>query len=103
MYLTIPFSMPPDTESIKLTYRYERHHEGEADQSGFISRREINIIDLGLIAPNGIQVGASGSDKTSIQVSETRATSGYRPFPLMPGEWKILLGAYKVAAEGVTV
>jgi len=94
--------MPPDSESLSLTYRYERHHES-AVKDGFVSRQEINIIDLGLIAPDGTQVGVSGSDKTSIQVSETYATPGYRTCNLVPGEWRILVGAYKVAAEGVTV
>jgi len=95
--------MPPNTESLSLTYHYERHHESEMGTAGFISRQEINIIDLGLIAPDGTQVGASGSDKTRIQVSETYATPGYRTCTLVPGEWQILLGAYKVAAGGVKV
>jgi hypothetical protein len=95
--------MPPDTESLSLAYQYERHHESEMEKDGFTSRQEINIIDLGLIAPDGTQVGASGSDKTQIQVSETSATPGYRACPLVPGEWQILLGAYKIAAAGVTV
>jgi hypothetical protein len=95
--------MPPDTESFSLTYRYERHHESAAAKDGFTSRQEINIIDLGLIDPNGAQVGVSGSDKTEIQVSETYATPGYRTCSLVPGEWQILLGAYKVAPAGVTV
>jgi len=95
--------MPPDTESLSLAYRYERHHESAAGKDGFISRQEINIIDLGLIAPDGTQVGVSGSDKTEIRVSETYATPGYRTCRLVPGEWQILLGAYKVAPAGVTV
>jgi hypothetical protein len=86
-----------------LTYHYERHREGDADPKGFRPRREINIVDLGLIAPDGTQVGVSGSDKTEIFVSETRATPGYRPHALTPGAWQILVGAYKVAPEGVTV
>ena len=104
-YFTLPFTMPPDTEAFSLTYRYERHHESEigVEHGSFISRQEINIIDLGLIAPDGAQVGASGSDKTEIQISETHATPGYRTWPLVPGEWQILLGAYKVAPAGVTV
>jgi hypothetical protein len=104
-YLTIPFTMPPNTESFSLTYRYERHHESEipVEAGKFISRQEINIIDLGIIAPNGVQVGASGSDKTEIQISETFATPGYQPFPLVPGEWQIIIGAYKVAPAGVTI
>ena len=95
--------MPPDIESLSLTYRYERHHQSAAGKDGFILRQEINIIDLGLIAPDGVQVGASGSDKTELQISETYATPGYRTCGLVPGEWRILLGAYKVAPAGVTV
>src|SRR5512139_2875668 len=101
-YLTLPFTLPPDTEALTLTYRYERHHE-QAEAGGFVSRREINIIDLGLIAPDGRQVGASGSDKTEISIGATAATPGYHPCELIPGEWRILLGAYKVAPAGVTV
>jgi hypothetical protein len=104
-YFTLPFTMPPQTESFSLSYRYERHHESEIPMAvgRFTSREEINIIDLGLIAPDGTQVGASGADKTEFQISETHATPGYRPCPLVPGEWQILLGAYKVAPAGVTV
>jgi hypothetical protein len=102
-YLTLPFTMPPDTNSLRLSYHYERHRENEAGEHGFRARQEINIIDLGLVSPDGVQVGASGSDKTSIQVSETYATPGYQPCSLIPGEWRILLGAYKVAPAGVTV
>ncbi|MEW5830941.1 MAG: CehA/McbA family metallohydrolase [Chloroflexota bacterium] len=93
--------MPPEVEVFSLAYQYERHRGSES--GGFTSRREINIIDLGLIAPDGTQVGASGSDKSSFRVSETEATPGYRTCRLVPGEWRILLGAYKVAPEGVTV
>jgi len=97
--------MPPDTEEFSLHYRYERHHETDVsgESSIFTARQETNIIDLGLIAPDGRQVGASGSDKLAITVSETQATPGYRPWPLIPGEWRILVGAYKVAPAGVNV
>ena len=105
IYLTLPFEMPPETEVFSLSYHYERHHEAEipVDQGRYLSRQEINIIDLGLIAPDGSQVGVSGSDKSEIQISETRATPGYKPAVLVPGEWRILVGAYKVAPEGVKV
>jgi hypothetical protein len=102
-YLTLPFTMPPDTQAFSLSYRYERHQEQGVEKESFISRQEINIIDLGLIAPDGSQVGASGSDKTAIEISETHATPGYRPCPPAPGRWQILIGAYKVAPTGVTV
>jgi hypothetical protein len=48
-------------------------------------------------------VGASGSDKTTIQISETYATPGYQRWQLTAGEWGIIVGAYKVAREGVNV
>jgi len=104
-YFTLPFSMPDDTASFSLAYRYERRHESESGVANgrFVARREVNIIDLGLIAPNGVQVGASGSDKSEIYLDECHATRGYSPYPLVPGEWQILVGAYKVAAEGVSV
>ncbi len=104
-YFTLPFTMPADTESFSLTYSYERHHETESavENGSFTSREEINIIDLGLIGPDGMQVGASGSDKLSISITETDATPGYHPCPLVPGEWQIIVGAYKVATEGVNV
>ena len=104
-YFTLPFSMPADTESFSLTYSYKRYDESDnqVENGSFISRREINIIDLGLIAPDGRQVGASGADKLSIFISETHATPGYQPYKLVPGEWQIIVGAYKVAEAGVDV
>jgi hypothetical protein len=97
--------MPPDTELLSLTYKYPRFTgKGIDTENGhFIPRVESNIIDLGLIAPDGSQVGASGSDKSNFQVSETFATPGYRRTSLVPGEWQIILGAYKVAPQGVMV
>ena len=104
-YFTLPFSMPANTESFSLTYSYKRHHEtaNQVENGHFISRKEINIIDLGLISPDGTQVGASGSDKLSIFLSETHATPGYHSSKLVPGKWQIIVGAYKVADEGVDV
>jgi len=97
--------MPPDTESLSLTYKYPRFKgEGISTEHGhFNPRVESNIIDLGLIAPDGTQVGASGSDKLSFEISETFATPGYSKTRLDPGEWHIILGAYKVAPKGVMV
>jgi hypothetical protein len=104
-YITLPFNLPADTASMSLSYQYERHTHPETntDSGLFTGREEVNIIDLGLIAPDGGQVGASGSDKTHITISETRSTPGYQATPLVPGEWQILIGAYKVASQGVRV
>jgi hypothetical protein len=104
-YLTLPFTMPEDTAEFSLTYTYplDRETSTPVDGGSFTSRETTNIIDLGLIAPDGEQVGVSGSNKSSITLSSNRATPGYTPHPLTPGEWQILIGAYKVVLEGVTV
>ena len=88
-YLTLPFAMPEDVERLELNYSY--------------AKDKTSVVDLGLVAPNGTQAGASGSDKASIFVSEVDATPGYTPRDLTPGEWRILAGAYKIAPEGLDV
>ena len=104
-YLFLPFLVDDAMESLSIHYDYDRQDRGELeiDNGMFISQPEINTIDLGLIAPDGRQVGASGSDKSEITVSEVAATPGYRACPIVPGEWQILIGAYKVAPEGVHI
>lgn len=105
LYLLLPFEMPADVESLGLSYQYMRHQESELQvgAASFFSRQEVNIVDLGLIDPNGRQVGASGSDKLEISISAVTGTPGYQACPLVPGEWKILVGAYKIARAGVKV
>lgn len=104
-YFTVPFAVPEGVEVLHLKYSYLRRY-GEEQFLGrgkFDPFPEVNIVDLGLIAPDGTQVGASGSDKSEIYVSETSATPGYRPYRIIPGEWKILVGAYKIDRQGVSV
>jgi hypothetical protein len=104
-YFTLPFSVPNNVESMKIIYNYQRYDGSvkEMTKCTYTSQEQINIIDIGLIAPDGSQVGASGSDKTEFTISATHATPGYTPHPLIPGEWSILVGAYKVAPAGVEI
>lgn len=104
-YFTLPFQVPPGIESIALAYQYPRRPatQRQVEHGTFTARPEANIIDLGLIDPKGAQVGASGSDKVQVFVSEANATPGYRAGPILAGEWRILIGAYKIAALGVDV
>lgn len=104
-YLTLPFEMPASVERLDLSYDYPTHRFAPETLAGgsFTSRTRQNIIDLGLIAPDGQQVGVSGSDKKEIQLSAVEATPGYQPTPLAAGTWQILAGAYMVAPEGVSV
>jgi len=104
-YFTLPFTIPESIGSLTLHYEYERYGHSllNGNYGDFISEPENNIIDLGLISPDGSQVGASGSDKNEIFINEVRATPGYLPTKLIPGEWKILIGAYKIADSGCEV
>lgn len=88
-YLTLPFSMPENVEQFELAYRYPKNPN--------------NVVDLALVNAQGIQVGASGSNKKDIFISEIDATPGYTPSVLQAGEWQIMAGAYKVGNEGILV
>lgn len=104
-YFTVPFEVPENVERLSLRYDYPRRPEVNHDlpNGRYTARDEVNIIDLGLIAPDGRQVGASGSDRLAFTVSETDATPGYLPGSIGPGTWQILVGAYRVEPGGVTV
>ena len=104
-YFTVPFEVPSGIESIDLVYTYPRRPSSEEQLPNgvFTAAPELNIVDLGLVAPDGRQVGASGSDKTRIRISESEATPGYKACAIIPGRWQIIVGAYKIAAEGITV
>jgi hypothetical protein len=104
-YFTRPIEIPAGIERITLSYRYPRKPEIDlpVENGVFTSQPEENIIDLGLIDPAGNQVGASGSDKSEISLSETQATPGYHACSITPGKWQILIGAYKVSSEGIIV
>ncbi|MDD2522240.1 MAG: CehA/McbA family metallohydrolase [Anaerolineaceae bacterium] len=104
-YLLLPFEMPPSTERVDIEYTYLRNREENFNfESGqFTAQERVNRIDLALLAPDGSQVGASGSSRDVIFVSTTDATPGYQPHPLKPGTWQIMLGAYVVSPDGVDV
>lgn len=104
-YFTIPFEMPENTASMELSYSYTGTtiKPTKLNTLKFTPKTHENIIDLGLTSPDGHQVGASGSDKQSIFISETWATPGYTPTVLAPGEWHILVGAYQVEKQGINV
>ncbi len=104
-YLTLPFTMPPDTAELRLSYSYPKTRGAPQPlpNGQFTSQEQANIIDLGLLTPDGRQAGVSGSNKDRIFINGTSATPGYHAQALTPGEWQILIGAYKIAPEGVTV
>jgi len=60
-YLTLPFELPEGVEELRLSYVYQRHVWQEEGPER--ACREINVINLGLIAPDGQQAGVSGANK----------------------------------------
>ncbi|MBW4840764.1 MAG: CehA/McbA family metallohydrolase, partial [Paenibacillaceae bacterium] len=87
-YPEVAFSVPEGAESIEVHYRYEKN-----DRS---------VVDLGLRSPDRI-IGWSGGARDGFQIGLEKATPGYLAGPILPGEWAVLLGAYKVPDEGILV
>lgn len=98
-YLRIPFDMLPGTERLTIRYTYPRHREDISDPECTF-RDEANIIDLALEDPAHSLVGASGSERTVVVIHENHSTDGYRPTPLLPGTWHVVLGAYLIEPDG---
>ncbi len=100
-YFEIPFEVPDNVSRIDIKYSYPRYltvKNGIAEEI-----YEKNIIDLGLVDADGKFVGASGSNKTHIWISEYGASLGYAKTKIKKGKWAIIVGAYKIMDSGVTV
>ena len=95
-YAYVPFTVPPGTTRLTLTYRYDR--AGGA-----------NAVDLGVYEPGLLDTGTpalrgwSGGARDTIAIGVGDASPGYWPGPLPSGEWHAVLGLYKVAPDGVEV
>jgi len=89
-YPIIPCDVPPGTARIEVAYTVHAHGPGAC------------VVDIGLRDPFGFR-GWSGSARASFFVTAHHATPGYLLGPLAPGRWEVVLGAYKIPAEGCTV
>lgn len=97
-YFYVPFEVPANTESLTLSYQYDK--KGGA-----------NVLDLGVfdVAFDSTEInvkglrGWSGGRRNTIFIAETEATNGYIAGKISPGKWRVALGLYKVAPEGVEV
>lgn len=85
-YRELPFIVPVGTHRITIDFSYDKENR--------------TVIDLGLRDPNG-QRGWSGGNKTHIEIGDSDATPSYRPAPIQPGEWKLILGVPNIR-EGQT-
>lgn len=102
LYLRVPVEVPQDVDRLVITYAYQRHLKDSLGE-GISRQTEINTIDLALENPGGELTGASGSNRTEIYLHENHATPGYLPQKVQPGTWQVVLGAYRIATEGVEV
>jgi hypothetical protein len=95
-YQYLPFDVSDGTASLIISYSYT----GDDGSS---------VIDLGLFEPGPLTLGTpafrgySGGAQRTITVGRTHASPGYKTGPLPAGQWRVMLGMYKVAPAGVDV
>ncbi|HKD23735.1 MAG TPA: CehA/McbA family metallohydrolase [Rhizomicrobium sp.] len=86
-YIERPFAVPPGVT--RLTVEFAR--DGASERT---------VIDMGILDPERLR-GWSGGDKSGFTLSETDATPGYLPGPVVKGRWRLLMGVPNIRA-GVT-
>ncbi len=91
-YYTVDFPVPENVRKITVSYKYPRLGGGTP-----------NVIDLGLMDAQGKFLGWSGGAHPRVFVGEFQSSNGYIAQTIRPGNWKILVGAYHVQADGVPV
>lgn len=95
-YQYVPFDVPEGAATLRVTYQYDR---AGGD----------NVVDLGVFEPGPLDLGTaafrgySGGARSGFVLSAAETTPGYRPGPLPSGRWHLMLGLYKVGANGVDV
>src|SRR5262249_20277238 len=97
-YFYIPFDVPKGVESLIVTYDYDK-------------KNGANVLDLGIFDTGFDQSetslrgfrGWSGGRRNRIFISKNAATNGYLQGRIPAGKWRVILGLYKIAPEGVEV
>jgi hypothetical protein len=102
LYFIQPFEVPEGVEKIEISYEYPRYITEDREDNS-TSRKEINIIDLGLNGAGGKYIGSSGSDRSHITISAGHSSQGFARANTDAGQWGIIIGAYKVQEGGVMV
>jgi hypothetical protein len=89
-YIEVPFSVSDKVRQINVAYEVESKNGGET------------VVDLGVRDPYRVR-GWSGGARSNLYLGQSEATPGYLPGELPPGNWAVLLGAYRIPQEGCTV
>ncbi|PWI46144.1 phosphoesterase [Streptomyces sp. ICBB 8177] len=92
-FVEVPFAVPDGVREIAVSYAYERPDMPDGTAG--------NACDIGLLDADGRFRGWSGGARDSFRVGERDATPGYLPGPIAPGTWRVLLGPYTVAPQGL--
>ncbi|MFC3076571.1 CehA/McbA family metallohydrolase [Phenylobacterium terrae] len=77
-YREVPFRVPRGVTRLTVEFEYT-------------GREQRSVIDLGLRDPQRFR-GWSGGNKAKFTLAETFATPSYLAGPLIPGEWRLILG-----------
>lgn len=85
-WVYVPVAVPPGAARLTVRCSYDR---------------TLGVIDLGVLAPQGRFRGWSGGRRTEFTVAGSDATPGYLAGPLPEGTWQVILGPYRVPAEGL--
>lgn len=99
-YVYLPFEMPGQATQVLVRLDYDNRIGSNPLLTGG------NTIDLGIFDARGIDFlkagfrGWSGSERLTFFIGETEATPGYLAGALIPGQWRLFLGLYKIAPEG---
>lgn len=121
-YIEVPFTVPENMERLSVSMKVEDlpgSNGSEKENAGFpaaaaapkpaangfgirLPSLKTTIVDLG-IRDSATMRGWSGGARSFFEIGPEEATPGYIPGALLPGEWKIVLGAYRVPATGCRV
>ena len=94
-WLLVPVEVPPGVGELAVRYGYDR----PATPPGVPG----NALDIGIFDERGASGfrGWSGGARDGFAISGSGATPGYLPGPVNPGTWRLVLGPYSVAPQGL--
>jgi hypothetical protein len=84
-YLKVPFTVPPGTERVTITFAYT-------------GREQHTALDLGLLDPGGLRCW-SGGNKSMLTVGLMDATPSCLPGAIPSGEWNVLIGVPNIRVD----
>ncbi|MFM9327318.1 CehA/McbA family metallohydrolase [Paenibacillus mesotrionivorans] len=124
-YIEVPFTVPEHVERLSVSMKVEylagdappkirsapdtnvvspaTAAKPSANRFGIrLPSPKTTIVDLGIRDSAGMR-GWSGGARSFFEIGPEEATPGYLPGEVTAGEWKVLLGAYRIPAAGCRV